>query len=173
MEGSSHAPRSSDSTAATLLWCAARDGHTAEVQRLADHAQHTGPGAVDAVGRDPDEPQDEHNCPSSTPLAIACWRQQLECARVLLRAGADPCSAHTVMGAVSIMHAAIAGRHQDVIRLLVDYGVDASTPMAYSRWSLEDLLHSGSSAEYATALVLIDEGVEEDTQRYLRALNKM
>jgi hypothetical protein len=172
MEGSSHARRSSASTAATLLWCAARDGHTAEVQRLADEAKYTGLVGVDAVGRDPDDDSDPQDdiYPNSTPLAIACGRQQHECARILLRAGADPCSAHTGGDAVSIMHAAIAGHRHEVIRLLVGFGVDASIPIADSSRSLDDLLNSESASDHATALVLLDVGVEVDRQRYLRAV---
>ena len=169
MEDSAHARRSSDSPA-TLLWRAARDGRAAEVQRLADHARYT--NAVDEVARNPDDhsnPRDDIY-PSSTPLAIACLRQQHECARILLRAGADPCSAQTGGAAVSMMHAAIAGHHHGVIRLLVRCGVDASIPMADSSRSLDDLLTSESASEHATALVLLDEGVEVDRQHYLRAV---
>jgi hypothetical protein len=154
------------------LWRAARDGDAAEVQRHVDDVTRTGAGDVDAVGRAPgDGPSDHHHHYPSTPLAIACRRQHPTCASILMRAGANAWSTATGSAAPSsIMHDAIASHHHEVIRLLVREGVDASMALTDSRRSLQDMLDSRNPDEHATALVLLDVGVEACTQSYLRAV---
>jgi ankyrin repeat protein len=64
-----------------------------------------------------------------TPLMVAAHRGRLECARALLRAGADP--NYVNLGGDHTLFWAIDGG-VDMIKLLIDYGADLNARRAVS-----------------------------------------
>ncbi|GLC35879.1 hypothetical protein PLESTB_000515500 [Pleodorina starrii] len=76
-----------------------------------------------------------YSCPEGyTPLMVAAHRGRLECARALLRAGADP--SYINNGGDSVLFWAIDGG-PDMIRLMLDYGAnpDVVTPRGWTALS--------------------------------------
>ncbi|GMH40294.1 hypothetical protein BSKO_08198 [Bryopsis sp. KO-2023] len=79
-----------------------------------------------------------YRCPEGyTPLMVACHRGRLECARALLRAGADPNYANKA-GDLTVFWGMDGG--VEMTKLLIDYGVDLNartpkdwTPLSYAR----------------------------------------
>ena len=92
------------------------------------------PGAVNAYAYD-----------GWTPLHLAAFFGQLEAARVLLDAGADLQALSRNSLTNTPLHAATAGKHEDIALLLVERGADSAAPDAggYSplRIAAENDLH--------------------------------
>ena len=94
----------------------------------------------------------------STPLHCACWKGNLEAARLLLDRGADPGAINTNdHWGTTPLHAAAHANHKEIARLLLERGADvaardgkAATPLAHTQF------HRAT----ATARVLREFGAE-------------
>ena len=118
-----------DRVGGTPLHAAARGDRPAAVRLLLDRGADVG-----AVNR--------HGHP---PLADAVEGGALAAAAVLLERGADPgCAAGHFGGAA--LHRAIANRHRDMARLLLDHGADPSRQDGAGKTALHDAVIAGTAA---------------------------
>lgn len=73
------------------------------------------PQEIDEFGRD-----------GFTPLQLACFFGHPACVRLLLAAGADVLAVARNPMRIQPIHAAVAGRNGEIVRLLIDHGADVN-----------------------------------------------
>lgn len=118
-----------DRVGATPLHAAARGNRPAAVRLLLDRG-----AAIGAVNR--------HGHP---PLADAVETDALAAAALLLERGADPGCAAGQFGGTAL-HRAIANRHKEMARLLLDHGADPSRQDGAGKTALHDAVIAGAAA---------------------------
>ena len=118
-----------DRVGGTPLHAAARGNQPAAVRLLLDRGADGG-----AVNR--------HGHP---PLADAVESDALAAAAVLLERGADPACAAGHFGGTAL-HRAIANRHREMARLLLDHGADPSRRDHAGKTALHDAVIAGTVA---------------------------
>ena len=123
------AVRERDRVGGTPLHAAARGNRPAAVRLLLDRGADIG-----AVNR--------HGHP---PLADAVEADARAAATVLLERGADPGCAAGHFGGTAL-HRAIANRHQEMARLLLDHGADPSRQDGAGKTALHDAVIAGTAA---------------------------
>jgi len=110
-----------------------------------------------------------------TALHVAGHFGQLEAARVLLEAGADPVAKSKNHLKNHAIHTATAGRHPEVVRLLIEAGAD---PDAAEADGATALYRAAERGDVATAQILLaagaDPNLEDESGRgpFLIALEK-
>ena len=123
------ATRARDRVGGTPLHAAARGNQPAAVRLLLDRG--AGIGAVNRHGH--------------PPLADAVESDALAAAAVLLERGADPDCAAGHFGGTAL-HRAIANRHRQMARLLLDHGADPSRQDGAGKTALHDAVIAGTVA---------------------------
>jgi ankyrin repeat protein len=88
----------------------------------------------------------------STPLHCACWKGNLDAARLLLERGAEVDSLRSGGHyGTTPLHAAAHGNHRDIVRLLLEHGASAA---AKDEEGQDALAHSAIHKATAAAKVL-------------------
>ena len=113
--------------------------------RLGD-ALDADPALVDAVAAD-----------GFTPLQLAAFFGQPEAAALLLARGASPAGASHNAMAVHALNAAAAGRHADIVALLLDAGAD---PEARQHGGYTPLMSAAASGDEVAVDALLAAGAD-------------
>jgi ankyrin repeat protein len=120
-----------------LMIKAAKYGDCAAMAKLLDAY----PGLLEARDKD-----------GSTPLHCACWKGNLDAARLLLERGAQVEALRTGGHyGTTPLHAACHGDQRDIVRLLLEHGAD---PHAIDDEGLTPLAHTEVHKATAAAKVL-------------------
>lgn len=96
-----------------------------------------------------------------TPIALACFFEQYDVAKMLLDAGADPDIAANNISKVNALHAAVAKNNAPLCALLIQMGANVNAPQMSNVTALHSAAHR-NNLEIVT--LLVENGADVDAK---------